>query len=162
MAPPYTPDQLLARLDELGIQVTTAEHEAVFTVEQAKAHREGMRGVFTKNLFVRNKKGVMWLLVLQEDRKVDLKELGKQIGAGRISFGSAERLLRTLGVVPGAVSPFGLINDVDHQVRLVLERALLEGETLHFHPLDNTKTTAISPAGFQKFLRSTGHEPQLI
>lgn len=162
MIAPATPQELLSRLDALDISVTTVQHEPVFTVDQAKQHREGMTGVFTKNLFVRNKKGTMWLVVLHEDRQVDLKDLGKRIGAGRISFGSAERLMRTLGVIGGAVSPFGAINDRDREVTLVLDRALLDDGPLNFHPLDNGMTTAIAPDDLLKFLRDTGHEPELL
>jgi Ala-tRNA(Pro) deacylase len=152
----------MARLDELGIGTTTIEHPAVFTVEQAKAHRQGLSGVFTKNLFVRNKKGAMWLVVLQEDRAVDLKALGQRIGAGRLSFGSPERLMRTLGVIAGAVTPFGLINDREQQVRIVLDQDVLAGPPIHFHPLDNAQTTAIKPADLLTFIRSCGHEPEIM
>ena len=162
VTPPRTPDDLFTRLAELGIEVTTVEHTPVFTVEQAKAHREGMAGVFTKNLFVRNKKGAMWLVVLQEDRQVDLKALGKRIGAGRISFGSKERLMRTLGVIAGAVTPFGVINDGQQEVQIVLDQEVLASGPLHFHPLDNGMTTAIAPGDLLTFLRACDHEPQIV
>ena len=162
VAEPSTPADLFARLDALGIETKTVQHPAVFTVEQAKAHRAGLNGVFTKNLFVRNKKGAMWLVVLLEDRVVDLKQLGRRIGAGRISFGSAERLMRTLGVVAGAVTPFGVLNDRHQEVRVVLDQAALAGPPVHFHPLDNGQTTAIAPDDLVTFLRACDHEPQII
>jgi Ala-tRNA(Pro) deacylase len=162
MSEPYTPSALLDHLAELGIQTTTLDHPPVFTVEQAKQHREGLSGVFTKNLFVRNKKGKMWLVVLPEDCAVDMKELGRRLGAGRLSFGSPERLMRTLGVIPGAVTPFGLINDTDHEVQPVFDQQVLAGPVVHAHPLDNAKTTAIAPQDLLLFVRACGHEPQVL
>src|SRR4030081_2796838 len=106
-----SPQQLFARLKELGIAQRTVEHPAVFTVEQAKARRGDLPGHHIKNLFLRNKKEEMWLVVALEDRAVDLKRLGEVLGAGRLSFGSAERLRRHLGVEPGSVTPLALIND---------------------------------------------------
>src|SRR6476661_7420883 len=110
---PATPEELFARLESLGIRTRTVSHPAVFTVEEAKALRGSLPGGHVKNLFLRNKKGAMWLVVAEEDRAVDLKALGAAIGAGRVSFGSPERLMAHLGVVPGAVTPLGLINDCD-------------------------------------------------
>jgi Ala-tRNA(Pro) deacylase len=101
----------------------------------------------------------MWLIVALEDRDIDLKDLGERLGAGRLSFGSADRLMRYLGVIPGAVTPFGAINDHDHAVQIVLDRQMLEREPLNFHPLDNTRTTAISTDGLLRFLDATGHSP---
>ena len=118
------PQQLFARLDQLGIAHRTAEHPPVFTVEEAKALRGNLSGHHIKNLFLRNKKEEMWLVVALEDRAIDLKRLGEALGAGRLSFGSAERLKRHLGVEPGSVTPLALINDEARAVRLVLDRGL--------------------------------------
>ena len=138
---PATPEQLFELLDALGIVHGTVEHEPVFTVEEAKAVRARMPGGHTKNLFLRNKKGRMWLVVCQEDRLVDLKALARHVGAGRFSFGSADRLMRHLGVIPGAVSPFAIINDRGGLVSVVLDLAVLDDERINFHPLDNARTT---------------------
>jgi len=159
---PATPEALFERLASLGIRHHTVNHPAVFTVEEAKALRGPLDGSHTKNLFLRDKKGAMWLVVLPEDRDVDLQDLAVQIGAKRLSFGSAERLLTYLGVIPGAVTPFGVINDRDRVVRIVIDRAVLEREPLNFHPLDNAMTTSIGADDFLAFLQAEGHAPQII
>ena len=152
-----TPQQLFARLDALGLAHRSVEHAPVFTVEQAKAHRGALLGHHIKNLFLRNKKEQMWLVVALEDRAIDLKRLGEVLGAGRLSFGSADRLRRTLGVEPGSVTPFAVINDIDHRVTLALDRALADGGPINAHPLTNTMTTAIAFTDFQRFITATGH-----
>jgi Ala-tRNA(Pro) deacylase len=157
-SPPATADDLLARLDALGIEVRTYAHEPVFTVEAAKQVRGDLPGGHTKNLFVRDKRGAMWLLCCPADQAVDLRALAPRLGAsGRLSFGSAERLMRYLGVTTGAVSPFSVINDHDRHVRVVLDPAVLAAEPINMHPLDNTRTTAISAAGLLAFLEAVGH-----
>lgn len=158
----WTPEKLLAWLDALGIATRTVEHPAVYTVEQAQQHRLDLQGGFSKNLFVRNKKGRMWLLVLEESRQVRLGELAKALGAGRFSFASAERLGRWLGVEPGSVTPFGLVNDPDGEVTVVVDAGLVALGTLHFHPLVNTMTTAIAAADLLRFLEASGHPPQVV
>lgn len=159
---PATADQLFLRLAALGIEVNTAAHAPVFTVEEAKSHRGPIAGCHTKNLFLRNKKGAMWLVVCLEDREIDLKELGKALGAGNLSFGSAERLMKYLGVIPGAVTPFGVMNDRGGMVRVVLDRGILEREPLNFHPLDNGMTTSIGAADFVRFLEAEDHAPTMM
>jgi Ala-tRNA(Pro) deacylase len=157
---PADPDTLFARLRELGITTQTLTHPPVFTVEEAKQLRGELDGGHTKNLFLRNKKGRMWLVVCLEDREVDLKWLGERLGSGRLSFGSAERLMTYLGVIPGAVTPFALLNDTGHQVEAVLDQGMLGAYArLNFHPLDNRMTTAIAPADLERFLHATGHPP---
>src|SRR3954469_8650196 len=131
--------QLFARLDELGLVHRTVEHAPVFTVEQAKEHRGVLPGHHIKNLFLRNKKEAMWLVVALEDREIDLKRLGEALGAGRLSFGSPERLRRHLGVEPGSVTPLALLNDQAQAVQLVLDRGLADGGgPVNVHPLVNT------------------------
>ena len=159
---PATVDQLIAYLEELGIDTSTVEHPAVFTVEEARRLRGNLPGAHSKSLFLRNKKGRMWLVVTLEDRDIDLKDLGDRLGAGRFSFGSADRLMRYLGVIPGAVTPFAAINDREKVVTIALDRELLDVEPLNFHPLDNTKTTAISADSLLRFLEATGHTPELL
>jgi len=154
-----TPQQLFDSLAGLGIAHRTVEHAPVFTVEQAKAHRGELPGLHIKNLFLRNKKEEMWLVVALEDRAIDLKRLGEMLGAGRLSFGSAERLRKYLGVEPGSVTPFAVINDQAHEVRLVLDRALEAGGPINAHPLTNTMTTAIGLSDLLRFFAETGHQP---
>ena len=159
---PAKPEDLFRRLSDLGIDIKTIEHPPVFTVDEAKALRGEISGCHTKNLFLRNKKGTMWLFVCPEDRSIDLKSLGAQIGGGRLSFGSANRLMKHLGVIPGAVSPLAIINDKARKVRVVLDRAILASDVLNFHPLDNAKTTAIQPDDFVRFLEAEHHSPSII
>ena len=157
-----TPQLLFARLDELGLAHRTVEHAPVFTVEQAKEHRGVLPGHHIKNLFLRNKKEAMWLVVALEDRAIDLKRLGEVLGAGPLSFGSPERLRRHLGVEPGSVTPFAMINDADRQVALVLDRGLQQGGPVNAHPLTDSMTTAISFADLGRFFEATGHAPQWL
>ena len=162
MSAPATTDELFQYLAELGVRTTTARHAPVFTVEEAKALRGDLPGGHVKNLFLRNKRGEMWLVVAEEDRAIDLKKLGERLGAGRLSFGSAERLMASLGVPPGAVTPFAVINDRDHRVRVVIDRGLLAHDPLNCHPLTNAMTTAISPKDLLAFLAACGHRPEVI
>ena len=155
----HTPQQLFDRLEALGIAHRTVEHPPVFTVEEAKALRGNLPGHHIKNLFLRNKKEEMWLVVALEDRAVDLKRLGEVLGAGRLSFGSPDRLRRQLGVEPGSVTPLALINDGSRSVRLALDRGLIEGGPVNAHPLVNTMTTAIATEDLQRFFAATGHVP---
>lgn len=155
----YDPQQLFAKLEALGIAQHTVEHPPVFTVEQAKALRGDLAGHHIKNLFLRNKKEEMWLVVALEDRAIDLRRLGEALGAGRLSFGSPERLRRHLGVEPGSVTPFALVNDETHRVRLALDRGLAGERPIHAHPLVNTMTTAIQPADLLRLFEATGHSP---
>lgn len=156
------PQQLFARLDQLGIGHRTVEHPPVFTVEEAKALRGDLPGHHIKNLFLRNKKEEMWLVVALEDRAIDLKRLGEVLGAGRLSFGSAERLKRTLGVEPGSVTPLALVNDEARAVRLVLDRGIADGGPVNAHPLVNTMTTALTPTDLLRFFEATGHTPHWL
>lgn len=158
-----SPHELLEHLGELGIETTTRTHEPVFTVEQAKTVRADLPGTHCKNLFLKNKKGRMWLVVLPEDHPLDLRDLGEQLGSGRLSFGSERRLDEHLGVIPGAVTPLALVNDTDAAVQIVFERSVLEEPgPINCHPLDNSMTTAIRPTDLVRFLESTGHPPLVL
>jgi len=157
-----TPEDLLTYISELGIETSTMTHPAVYTVEEAKTHRHGLIGAHSKNLFLRDKKGRMFLVTALEDRTIDLKSLSGELGVRSLSFGSAERLQKYLGVTPGSVTPFGVINDTEGAVTMVLDRSLMDYETLNFHPLVNTQTTSITPAGLIRFLESTEHTPVFI
>jgi Ala-tRNA(Pro) deacylase len=160
---PATPDDLFATLDRLGIAHPTVSHPAVFTVEEARASREAVPGGHTKNLFLRDKKGALYLVVALEDTTITLKSLHRLLGAtGRFSFGSAELLRETLGVEPGSVTPFAAINDTEGRVRVILDAAMMEHATLHYHPLRNTMTTTIARDDLVRFLTATGHEPRIV
>jgi Ala-tRNA(Pro) deacylase len=159
---PATPDELFAYLDTLGIAHKTVTHPAVFTVEEARELRGAIAGGHTKNLFLRDKKGVTYLVVAPEDASIELRSLHRLLGAsGRFSFGSAELMQDVLGVPPGSVTPFAAINDKEKRVTIVLDAALMAHETLNFHPLVNTATTTISRDGLLKFLAATGHTPRI-
>lgn len=159
---PLTPDELLARLDSLGIAHSTVSHPPVFTVEEAKRLRGTLPGSHVKNLFLRDKKKAMWLLTALEDAQIDLRSLEAKLGSSRLSFGSADRLMEFLGVIPGAVTPFAAVNDAGGQVSVVLQRTLLDIAPINCHPLTNDRTTALAPGDLVAFLRSTGHDPRLI
>jgi Ala-tRNA(Pro) deacylase len=145
-------------LEQLGIPYARHEHPPVFTVEQAKEHWVGVAGAHCKNLFLRNEKGNRhYLVILEHNKKADLKILTRQLGEDRLSFGSPERLIRYLGLTPGAVSPFGLINDSRKEVRVVLDQDLRGSERINFHPNENTATVGISFADFERFLAWCGN-----
>jgi Ala-tRNA(Pro) deacylase len=159
-----SPDQreaaLYARFTALGITWKTYEHVAVFTVEQSTRVSLDFPGGHTKNLFLKDKKGGLWLVVVDAHRRVDLPALAKQLQAPRYSFGSAELLVATLGIEPGSVTPFALMNDEARVVKPVLDEALLQQDPVNFHPLRNDRTTAISPDDLLRFVKSCGHDPR--
>src|SRR5580692_2832957 len=159
---PASPDDLFAYLDSLGIAHKTVTHPAVFTVEEGRDLRGTIPGGHTKNLFLRDKKGVPFLVVALEDAVIELKSLHRLLGAsGRFSFGSAELMGELIGVEPGSVTPFAALNDKAGPVTVVLDAAMMAHEVLNFHPLVNTGTTTISRAGLLKFLEATGHSPRI-
>lgn len=159
---PATPEELFAALDALGIAHKTVKHPPVFTVEQAASLRGEVPGGHTKNLFLRDKKNALYLVVAEEDAAIDLKGLHRLLGAsGRFSFGSGDLLLEVWGVTPGSVTPFGAINDTQGRVTVVLDAPMMEHETLNYHPLVNTMTTSIARDDLVKFLESTGHVPRI-
>jgi Ala-tRNA(Pro) deacylase len=159
---PTSPDELFAYLDSLGIGHKTVNHPPVFTVDEAQTLRGTVPGGHTKNLFLRDKKGALFLVVAPEDAVIELKSLHRRLGAsGRFSFGPAELLRETLGVAPGSVTPFAAINDKAGRVTVILDAAMMANETLNFHPLTNTATTTVSREGLIKFLEATGHRPRI-
>jgi Ala-tRNA(Pro) deacylase len=159
---PASPQELFAYLDGLGIAHQTVNHPPVFTVEEARTLRGALACGHTKNLFLRDKKGALYLVVAPEDAAIELKSLHRIVGAsGRFSFGSAELLRETLGVEPGSVTPFAAINDQAGRVMVVLDAAMMTHDVLNFHPLVNTGTTTISRQGLLKFLEATGHRARI-
>jgi Ala-tRNA(Pro) deacylase len=162
MTMPASPDDLFAFLDQLRIAHTTVTHPPLFTVEQSQALRGSIAGGHTKNLFVKDKKDKVFLLVAPEDAVIELKSLHKLVGAsGRFSFGSPGLMRELLGVEPGSVTPFGVINDKAGRVGVVLDRAMMANDILNYHPLVNTMTTSIASADLVKFLQATGHDPRI-
>ncbi len=158
-----TPIELFARLDALGIHHRTVEHPPLFTVEDSKALRGSLPGAHCKSLFLKDKKGALWLVVCLEDRRLDMKGLSDAIGSARLSFGKPDLMERVLGVTPGSVTPFALINRTAGDVRVVLDVAMLRDyETLNYHPLVNTQTTAIASSDLLPFVAGCGHEPVLL
>ncbi len=163
-APPMsaTPDDLFAFLDRLGIAHRTVTHPPLFTVEQSRVLRGAIPGGHTKNLFLRDKRDTLFLVVALEDAAIDLKSLHRRLGSGRFSFGSAELLREVWGVEPGSVTPFGAINDTARRVAVVLDAAMMQHDTLNYHPLVNTMTTAIGRDDLVRFLAATGHPPRIL
>ena len=155
---PTTPETLLTLLDSLQIAYVIHRHPALRTVEDSKAYRNNMPGLHIKNLYLRDRKKQNFLLVVEEDRQIDMKSLNQKIGCERLSFGSAERLFEMLGVLPGAVSPLTLVNDPSHKVSLVLDTALRTEEMVYVHPLVNDVTLGITGPHLQDFLSFTGHQ----
>jgi Ala-tRNA(Pro) deacylase len=163
MPPPLmTPEELFEHFDALGISHRTYSHPRVFTVEEAIALRGTLPGAHCKSLFLKGKKGGFWLAVMLEERRTDLKKLAAKLGAPRFSFGGAADLYRLLGVRPGSVTPFALPNDVERLVTPLLDAAMLKHDPLNYHPLENDRTTAISPADLLRFIAASGHEPRII
>lgn len=157
-----TPDTVFGVLHTLGIEHSTLEHPAAFTVDEGEAHTGHLPGVHVKNLFLCDAKKKMWLVTAPWDREIDLKALPEHIGSKRLSFGSADRLLRVLGVTPGSVSPFCVINDTDCQVQLVLDAEMMKADVLNAHPLVNTQTTSIRTEDLLTFVRHCNHEPLIV
>lgn len=156
---PATPEELFAYLDRLGIPHATVSHPPMFTVNEAQSLRGSLPGGHNKNLFLKDRFGTLYLIVLLEDARINLKTLPEILDCGRISFGSAELLREVLGVEPGSVTPFALINDKEHRVIPVLDAAMMQYDILNYHPLVNTMTTSIARDDLLKFVQSTGHAP---
>jgi Ala-tRNA(Pro) deacylase len=159
---PTDPPALFAFLDRFGIPHHTVTHPPLFTVDQSQALRGRIAGGHTKNLFLRDKAGALYLVVALEDASIDLKILQRRLGAARFSFASADLLREVLGVEPGAVTPFAAINDTGHRVTVILDAAMMQHEALNYHPLVNTMTTSIRRDDLLKFLAATGHQPRIM
>ena len=161
---PATRDELMQFFEAHGLKVSTVNHEPVFTVAESGDLHERIAGGHTKNLFLKDKKGRLFLVVALHDATINLKKIHEVIGAqGRVSFGNGDLLLEVLGVTPGSVTPFALINDREAQrVTPVLDAAMMAHEVLNYHPLSNDATTAISSQDLLAFVRACGHEPQVL
>lgn len=159
---PTTPAQLFTLLETLGIEYSLHRHEPVFTVEESSALDLDIPGVHCRNLFLRDKKKAMFLVVAANETEIDLKKLQPLLNCGRLSFGSAERLWTHLGIRPGSVSPFTALNDPDHTVQVVLDAAMMQAALVNYHPLDNSMTISLAPADLMRFFAHTGHKPLML
>jgi len=158
----FARDDFLAWLDDQGLAHATVEHPAVFRVEEGLDLKAGLPGAHTKNLFLKDKKGRLWLISARQDTEIDLKRLDKVIGAARLSFGNAELMAEVLGLTPGSVTALGLINDADGRVSFVIDRRLWEAAIINFHPLLNTATTGLDQPTFRRFLSIIGVTPMVV
>lgn len=161
-APAWDRDRLLAWMAAEGVAQTTHDHPAVFRVDEGHELKAAMPGAHTKNLFLKDKKGRLWLVSARQDTVVDLKRLPKTIGSDRLSFGAEGLLYESLGLTPGSVTALGLVNDPEHRVTFVLDRALWDADLVNFHPLTNTATTTLPQADFRRFLALLGREPVVV
>lgn len=159
---PASRQDLFARLAELGIETATTEHEPVFTVAESIRLERELPGAHTKNLFLKDEAGALFLVVAMSSTRVDLKALAKVLNAKRFSFGKQDLLLEVLGVPPGSVTAFSVINDIAQRVRVVIDAALMQHETINCHPLENTATTNIAREELLRFIRACGHEPRIV
>ena len=157
-----TPDDLFAYLDKLGIAHTTHWHDAVFTVGESTELKASMPGGHTKNLFLKDKDGNLILIAAEAHSELKLNQLHRLIGTKRLSFGAPDLMEEVLGITPGSVTAFALMNDTAGQVRFLIDAALMEHDPVNFHPLTNTGTTAISREDFEAFVRATGHGFEVI
>lgn len=156
---PATPLQLFSLFDQLGIQHSTIDHPPMFTVEDGRDWHDKIPGLHCKNLFIKDKKGGIWLVVMPGDKRADLNRLEKQLGAPRFSFGKPDLLLEILGVTPGSVTPYALINDKDKRVTVVLDDEMLRSNTVNFHPLHNAASTTMTSVDLVKFIEHLGYKP---
>jgi len=155
--------KLFARLEELGIAATTVEHAPVFTVDESQDLRGTIPGAHTKNLFLKDKDGRMVLVVAKEDTRVDLKALAKRLGFGRFSFGKPDLLMEVLGIEPGSVTAFALINETSIRVAaVVVDEALMSFDEVNCHPLVNNATTRIATTDLIRFMEACGHMPRIL
>lgn len=161
-APAFDRDRLLAWMADHGVAHTTHHHPAVFRVDEGHELKAAMPGAHTKNLFLKDRKGRLWLISARQDTIVDLKRAPKTLGSDRLSFGNEGLLYATLGLTPGSVTALGLINDPEQRVTFVLDQALWDADIVNFHPLTNTATTALAQADFRRFLTLIGREPVVV
>ncbi len=159
---PTTPEMLFVRLQALEIPYYLHNHKPIFTVEEGEPLKKEIPGVHCRNLFLRDKKEKMFLVVAANETQIDLKKLQALLGCGRLSFGSAERLWQYLGIRPGSVCPFCLMNDTGLEVEVILDKNMMSAARVNYHPLDNAMTIGLSPADLLKFIDSTGHTPRIV
>ncbi|MGA3400583.1 MAG: prolyl-tRNA synthetase associated domain-containing protein [Acetobacteraceae bacterium] len=159
---PATPDDLFALLDRLDIEHSTVTHPPFFTVEEGRPWHDQIPGLHCKNLFIKDRKGGVWLVVMPGDKRADLGRLEKTVSAPRFSFARPEVLRDVLELTPGAVTPFGLINDRQRRVTVILDQDMLDSEWVNFHPLHNAASTTLRSADLVRFVRALGYDPIIV
>jgi Ala-tRNA(Pro) deacylase len=159
---PATPEQLFAFLDRLGIAHETVTHPPIFTVEDGRAWHDKIPGLHCKNLFIKDRKGKIWLVTMPAGKRADISGIEKRVGGARFSFGKPELLMEVLGVTPGSVTPFGLINDAERRVTVILDDELAASESLNIHPLHNAASTVVQTADLIRFIKALGYEPLIV
>ncbi|HEX2554658.1 MAG TPA: prolyl-tRNA synthetase associated domain-containing protein [Microvirga sp.] len=160
---PLTQQQILDRLRDLGIPTETVEHPAVFTVAESRSVKAAIPGAHTKNLFLKDKRGRLFLITAKDETRIDLKRAHEALGAsGRLSFGAAEQLRAVLGVEPGSVTALAVVHDTESRVTVILDANLMDFERINVHPLVNTATTGLARDDLVRFLASTGHPPRIV
>ncbi len=157
-----TDEELFAKLDAMGIAHSTLEHPPMFTVEDGRDWRHKIPGMDCKNLFLKDKKGKIWLIVMPADKRANLARLEKAIGAARLSFGKPDLLLDVLGITPGAVTPFALLNDLSRRVTVVLDKDMVAAERVNYHPLRNTASTTLAASDLVKFIKGLYYTPLIV
>jgi len=162
MPRPFDRDDLLRLLDDLRIAHETTAHPPTFTVAEGNKHWHGLKGVHCKNLFLKDAKGKLWLVVAPANAQINLKTLPQRIGSKRLSFGNENLLFDVLGVRAGSVTPFAVVNDTENKVSVVLDRSMMETDFVNYHPLTNTATTTLTPEGLKTFLRYCKHDFQIV
>lgn len=162
MVLPTSPKQLMELLDTLKIPYQLHTHDPIFTVEEGEHLKASIPGIHCRNLFIRDKKETMFLIVAANETAVDMKKLADLLGCGRLSFGSSDRLWRHLGIRPGSVCPFCIINDVEKKVRIILDTSMMQAHRVNYHPMDNSMTIGISPSDLIRFIEHTGHSPEIL
>ncbi len=157
-----TPDDLFAFFDKLGIEHSTVEHPPFFTVDEGRPWHDKIPGLHCKNLFIKDRKGGIWLVVLPADKRADLARLEKLLSAPRFSFARPEILQEVMELTPGSVTPFGLINDTQRRITVVLDEEMLDSERVNFHPLHNAASTTLKSADLVRFVRALGYQPTIL
>jgi len=159
---PTTSEALFSHFERLSLSYKLYRHDPVFTVEESQHLTETIPGTHCRNLFVRDKKEIMFLVVVPNETKVDMKKLEGVLGCARLSFGSPDRLWKYLGVRPGSVCPYSIINDTGNNVRIVLDKGMMAADLVTYHPMENHMSVTMTPADLTKFIESTGHVPHII
>lgn len=159
---PTPPKKLLQLMDDLSLKYKVFDHEPIFTVEEGLHLKENIPGTHCRNLFLRDKKKKMFLVVAANETEIDLKKLPELIDSGRLSFGSGDRLWENLGIRQGSVNPFCIVNDTDNNVRIILDAHMMAQPLVNYHPMDNAQTIGLSPDDLITFIKSTGHAPEII
>lgn len=159
---PTTSQMLFDYMQDIDIPYSLHNHDPIFTVEEGKHLKASIPGQHCRNLFLRDKKKKMFLVVAANETKIDLKKLSSVLECGRFSFGSADRLWENLGVRQGSVNPFSIMNDTDDKVRIILDKHMMDQDIVNYHPMDNAMTIGLSSVDLVRFIKSTNHDPEIV